>query len=136
MLSRAAQAVAQFAKRELTGILAVLARDQVIFRSHRTSPAMPDILKELRAALHDHIVHLRQRLQFPIPPDRRRASGLCVVRDPDMRCRMTLEANPEDHAPALSIVEKCCVLSCHDRSTWTAGVPSPGRVVRVQKFQD
>ena len=37
------------------------------------SPEMLSILKELRAALHEHTDRLRQRLQFPIPPDRRSA---------------------------------------------------------------
>jgi hypothetical protein len=49
---------------------------------------------------------------------------------------MALEANAEDHFPALSIVEKCCVLSCHGRSTSAAVVPCCGRLGRVQKFQD
>jgi hypothetical protein len=37
------------------------------------SPEMLSILNELRAALHEHTDRLRQRLQFPIPPDRRSA---------------------------------------------------------------
>jgi hypothetical protein len=40
-------------------------------------------------------------------------NALCVVRDRNIGCRMALEANAKDHFPALSIVEKCCVLSCH-----------------------
>jgi hypothetical protein len=37
------------------------------------SPEMLGILNELRAAPHEHTDRLRQRLQFPIPPDRRSA---------------------------------------------------------------
>jgi hypothetical protein len=37
------------------------------------SPEMLSILNELRAAPHEHTDRLRQRLQFPIPPDRRSA---------------------------------------------------------------
>jgi hypothetical protein len=32
-----------------------------------------EFVVHLRAALHEHAERLRQRLQFPIPPDRRRA---------------------------------------------------------------
>ncbi len=35
------------------------------------SPELTNLVKELRAALHEHTERLRQRLQFPIPPDRR-----------------------------------------------------------------
>jgi hypothetical protein len=34
---------------------------------------LTSVVEELRAALHEHAERLRQRLQFPIPPDRRRA---------------------------------------------------------------
>jgi len=54
-----------------------------------------------------------------------------------MRCRMAFEADPQDHYPALAVIEKCCVLSCHGRAAGTAVVlRSPERLGRVQKFQD
>lgn len=36
------------------------------------SPDVMALIAELRAALHEHTERLRQRLQFPIPLDRRR----------------------------------------------------------------
>jgi hypothetical protein len=52
------------------------------------------------------------------------ASALCLVQDRDMRCWLTLEADPEDYFPTLTVVAKCCVLWCHSRSAGTAGVPT------------
>jgi len=34
-------------------------------------PELTKVVEELRAALHEHAERLRQRLQFPIPLDRR-----------------------------------------------------------------
>lgn len=60
------------------------------------------------------------------------------IRDWGTWCRMALEADPEDHLPALAVEEKCDVLWCRGRSTSTAaGVPgSPGRLGGLEKFQD
>jgi hypothetical protein len=64
------------------------------------------------------------------------ASALCVVQDRDMRCWLTLEADPKNYFPTLTVIEKCCVLWCHSRSAGTAGVPHPpGRLGRAQKSQ-
>jgi|AP3Bu8745761321_1050154.scaffolds.fasta_scaffold34057_1 hypothetical protein len=39
--------------------------------SEADSPETKAVLQELRLALHEHAERLRQRLQFPIPLDRR-----------------------------------------------------------------
>jgi hypothetical protein len=39
--------------------------------SEPDSAEMKAVLRELRLALREHAERLRQRLQFPIPPDRR-----------------------------------------------------------------
>jgi hypothetical protein len=41
--------------------------------SSSDSLELTNLAEELGAALHEHAERLRQRLQFPIPPDRRRA---------------------------------------------------------------
>ena len=40
--------------------------------AHPDSPELSSIIEELRAALREHTERLRQRLRYPISPDRRR----------------------------------------------------------------